>query len=101
MKQPNLNPWYAVLWRTLVRRVRRLFYDTFDTPMRRRLYEQKRHIAHKRELTDDELTELARINWKLGTGSVYHLTPIEREERRRLADKILADIRQKKGNADA
>lgn len=94
MDRTNLNPWYAVLWRRSIRSIRRLLYS-FDSPFRRRLYDQKREIAIKEVLTDAERKELARLNWKLGNGSVYRLTPMQREERAKLAQAIIANIRRK------
>lgn len=81
----NLNPWYAVLWRRVVRRARRLFYS-FHSPMRRRLYDRKREISINEVLTDAQKDELAIINWKLG--NVYRLTPEQRKQRAEFARKV-------------
>lgn len=93
MREPNLNQWYAVAYRRLNQWARRLFFG-FDTPMRQRLYDQKREIACQETLTIAEKVELARLNWILGNGGAYRFTAKQRELQAEMARRVIEQMRR-------
>jgi hypothetical protein len=91
----KLNPWWRVLGRRTTRWFRRRFF-AWDTPIRRRLYAERREVANPypdRRLTETERARLSDINWWLGFNSVYESTPKQRQRQLLLAARIVERLR--------
>lgn len=96
MKEPNLNPWYKLWVRWLDRKAREIFFS-FDTPIRRRLWDERRRVCNPyppREMTEQEKERHAEINRTLGLHSIYHFTPEQAERQRLLAIEIVEGLRK-------
>lgn len=85
----NLNSKPKILYRTANQTTRRAILR-LRKKKRRELMAAKREIASKETLTDTDLRELRRLNWQLGSGSIYRLTPEQAENAANLVREIMA-----------
>lgn len=84
------NAWHRVACRIINQALRRAFFMS-DSPVRRRLWAERRVLAGRGHLLEEQRERLARLNWTLGQGSVYRLPPEVVEWSRRAAAEILAE----------
>jgi hypothetical protein len=87
----NRNSRYRVACRIINQVLRRTFFR-LDTPMRRRLWAERRWLTDREHLLEEHRVRLARLNWALGQGSVYHLPPEVVAWSRRTVAQILAEL---------
>lgn len=91
----NLNSWYRLAWRRASYACRRAFFH-FDTPIRRKLWAEKRYLAHPDTITEEARHRLGQINHTLGEDPIYQLTPEQQERGLRLVRDIVEKLRKKR-----
>lgn len=97
--EPNLNPWWAVGYRRLNQRCRRVYWKL--RPQRyRELTAEQADLAYSEALTDEVCKRLGELLWILGMDTPYRFTPAQRERQRQLTREILVEIRREKGEEE-
>lgn len=96
MSEPNLNPWWAVKWRTFTRWCREFFFK-FNTPIRRRLWDERRLLMNPyplRAVTDKENKRISDIGWWLGMNSVFYLTSEQQKRQYEIAREVVERLKE-------
>lgn len=92
MREPNLNPWYAVAYRRIGQWLRRQYFK-LNKPARQKLIKEKMSISHTKP-TEVQRARLREINRILGNGlSVYRFTPAQEQRLDDLTEQIIAELK--------
>ncbi len=89
--EPNLNAWWAVMWRRLAQSSHRLFWKC--RPRRyHALYLEMAQVAASDVLTQHARKRLGELHGILGTDSPYRYTPEQAERIRQFNNEIFAEL---------